>query len=132
MVAWKIIVEVILAILSFGMGSSFWSCLKSPKFLGKTLADQDELKKIVSFIGKDILINEAKEMGPPPSGFGYEKLILFTISSSIKATDRGRNIAGLIFLIVWYFNWIFSFNCPKDYFQSNIDEPYDKSVIATT
>ena len=112
MAAWKIIIEIILAILSLGMGNSFWSCVKSPIFFGRTLANQDELKKIVSFIGKDILINEAKEMGAPPSSFGYEKFILFTISSSIKATDRGRNVAGLIFLIIlvgsFYLSGIFA------------------------
>ena len=100
MTTWKIIVEVILAILSFGMGYAFWSCVKSPKFLGRTIANQEELEKYISFIGKDKIIEDVKKSETPPRGLTHDALILITISSRIKATDSGRNVAGFIFLIV--------------------------------
>jgi hypothetical protein len=100
MTTWKIIIEVILATLSLGMGNSFWSCVKSPKFLGKTLSNQEEIKKYISFIGKDKLMEDSPKFEKKPDGLEFEHLILITITSSIKATDKGRNLSGFILFVI--------------------------------
>ncbi len=118
MTIWKIIIEVVLAFLSFGMGYTFWSCIKSPKYLGRILTNKNETKNYISTLGKERLMESTRQSGKFPKGFNHEELLskglsheqllLITIQSSIKAVDGGRNLAAFILLIVFIVSYFLS------------------------
>jgi hypothetical protein len=92
----KIIVEIVVALVLIALGTSFWSCVKSPRFMARTLADYDGLKTIFSFLDAEKIREETQNMEPV---FGsYSNNIAMWLKSSISALDKTRNI--LLFFIV--------------------------------
>ena len=50
---WKIIIEIILAILTISFGANFWDCIKSKRYLKFTIEDYNYLSAWAKKNGKD-------------------------------------------------------------------------------
>lgn len=85
-----IAIEIIVAVGMFVLGLYFWNCIKARKFLSQLLANESELKEIITSLGKDAIIREAEHIQPPVDS-GGEKIEV-TLHSGIKAIDRLSNI----------------------------------------
>jgi len=111
MTTWKIIIEIIIGFLSILIGATFWSCIKTPSFFGRTLENVNELKKFISFIGKDNIIESANQPITLPEGLNYDTLISLKIRSSTIAVNKLRNLIFLFFIFIlilsYYLNIIF-------------------------
>jgi hypothetical protein len=53
-VTWRIAVEILLGALTFAVGISFWAVVKSPSHFARTMADREELGKIIAFFGPEL------------------------------------------------------------------------------
>jgi|WetSurMetagenome_2_1015567.scaffolds.fasta_scaffold10665_4 hypothetical protein len=89
----KVIIEIILGVVLLCVSSSFWNCVKSPKFLAKILGDYDELKKFCHHIGKEKIEQESEKVNPQ---IGYSASIALWIKASISALDKTRNMLLVI------------------------------------
>lgn len=85
----KIIIEIILGFILLVVSSGFWNCVKSPKFLAKTLGDYDELKKFFHHLGKEKIKQESEVVDPK---VGFSANIVLWIKASISALDKTRNM----------------------------------------
>lgn len=112
MIIWKLLAEIFFAITSFGSGYSFWSSIKSHKFLNSTLSDQAELVKLLTFIGTENIKDESREIKKEHEAPNYEKLIPQAVSKRMKAIGFTRNLAGMLFLIVLILSFIISLFLP--------------------
>lgn len=88
----KIIIEIILGFILLVVSSSFWNCVKSPKFLAKTLGDYDELKKFFHHLGKEKIEQESEKVNPINDKSGFSANIILWLKSSISALDKTRNM----------------------------------------
>ena len=92
----KIIIEIVLGVILLVISSGFWNCVKSPKFLAKTLSNYEELKKFFDNFVKDKIEQESDVVDPK---IGFSSNIILWMKASMAALDRTRNIM-LFFIIV--------------------------------
>ena len=93
----KIIIEIVLGFILMGIGSAFWNCVKSPKFLAKILGDYDELKKFFHHLGKEKIKQESEFVDPE---IGYSANIALWIKASISALDKTRNMLLVVIIAI--------------------------------
>ncbi len=91
----KIIIEIILGFILLVVSSGFWNCVKSPKFLAKTLGDYDELKKFYHHLGKDKIKQESEVVDPK---IGFSANIALWIKASVSALDKTRNMLLIVII----------------------------------
>ncbi len=107
----KIIIEIILGFILLLVSYSFWNCIKSPKFLAKTLGDYDELKKFFYHLGKEKIEQESEKINPIDNKFGFPANIALWIKASISAFDKTRNVLLIvvigIFIGSYFLGYIF-------------------------
>src|ERR1035437_9411397 len=93
----KLIIEIILGIVLLTPSTSFWACVKSPNFLGRILADYDELKRFFDFLGVDKIHQESQHIQPIRGS--YSANIATWMKASFTALDKARNMT-LFFSVV--------------------------------
>lgn len=103
----KITAEIILGFILLVASSGFWNCVKSPRFLGKTLGDYGELRKFYHFLGRDRIKQESGVVDPH---FGFSVNIIIWIKASMSALDKMRNMLLIIIIGI----------CIGSYFLGNI------------
>lgn len=91
----KIVSEVVLGLVLLAISSSFWNCVKSPKFLMTTLGDYQELKKFFHHLSKERIVQESEKVDPQ---IGYSANIALCIKSSVSALDQTRNMLLLVII----------------------------------
>jgi hypothetical protein len=98
---WRILLEVVIAIVLLAIGSSFWSILKSRGHLQALLTDKNELKRLLSHWSAPEIVREGREIKPV---FGsYLENIRFFERAHFAALNKTRNlilivVAGLLVL----------------------------------
>lgn len=100
----KIAVEIILGIISLILGNIFWSALRAGSFQKKLIQNEDEIKKLITYITPEKFINESHNVEPAMGS--YSNNIGVFLYSSIETFKRTRNIILLIqiiILVVCYF-----------------------------
>ncbi|MGA3163223.1 MAG: hypothetical protein ABSD77_03360 [Verrucomicrobiota bacterium] len=100
---WKIIVEVVLVAGLLAAGGGFWVCAKSRGHFIRFIRDQNELKRLFDFIGRDKFIAEATTIQPVFGSFADNMVALGRVH--FAALDQTRSltfIATAILLAVSY------------------------------
>lgn len=95
---WKIIIELLLAIITLFLGINLWALIKSPSHLRYTISDRIILKEFLNFIGSDKFINEAKNIQPTLGD--YKIFIEIWDNSHIKSLSKTRNLLLIPYIIV--------------------------------
>jgi len=93
----RIVIEVILGAALLSVSTSFWACIKSPKFLGRILVNYDEPKKFFDHFGVDKIHQESQAVQPILGS--YSANIATWMKSSFSALDKARNMT-LFFSVV--------------------------------
>lgn len=104
----KIALEIVLIVVTFAMGGTFWSLVKLPKFFLAVMRTQSnlELIQITPYTGVTAKIDPIQELEA-----GYSTLLFCDVQSSLAAWRKTKNLmlCGLIvvfllsFLLgVWY------------------------------
>ena len=100
---WKIVLEILLAIILIALGSGFWAILKSRSHLRIALGDEGELKHLINFLTPAKVIEEGNEIKPMFES--YLQNILFFEKMHFAALSKTRNltvIAALILIALSY------------------------------
>ncbi|MGD0349434.1 MAG: hypothetical protein ABSB84_03865 [Verrucomicrobiota bacterium] len=87
---WKIIVEVVLVVGLLAAGGSFWVCAKSRRHFIRFIRDQNALKQLYDFIGRDKFIAEATTIEPVFGSFADNMVALGRVH--FAALDQTRNL----------------------------------------
>ena len=95
----KIIIEIILGFILLMVGPCFWDCVKSPKFLAKTLGDYDALRKFFHHLGKE-KIKELSENIDTKIGFSMDIALWIKASVSTLAKTRNKLLAVIIGIFI--------------------------------
>ena len=94
----RIVIEVILGILLLTFASSFWACVKSPRFLGRVLADYDQLKAFFDFLGVDKICQESQVVEPILGSFPAN--IATWMKASFAALNKARNMTLFLSVVI--------------------------------
>ena len=95
---WKTVIELLLAVITFFIGISLWSLIKSPSNLRHTISDETILKELINIHGSDKFIDEAKNIQPT---YGDNKEFLEVWENSrINSLSITRNLLLVPYVIV--------------------------------
>lgn len=95
---WKIIIELLLAIITLFLGINLWALIKSPSHLRRIISDKIILKESLNIIGPDKFIIEANNM---QFALGDHKRFIETWDNSrINSLSITRNLLLMLYLIV--------------------------------
>lgn len=94
----KIIVEIVLGFITLTLGSGFWNCVKSPKFLGNVLEDYDELKKYYLYVGKDSITKDSDKI---EQKVPFSVMIGLWIKASFSALDKTKYMLFLVITAIF-------------------------------
>jgi len=100
---WKIIIEILLALVSLILSSGFWNCIKSPGFLKRVVDNYDIVKKLYQSIDKDNLPKEAQVVNNQDAP--YPVKIAMWIKSSSSALSKTRNVLFVIIIGIVYVSY---------------------------
>jgi CheY-like chemotaxis protein len=94
---WKILLELLLVLIMFFAGASFWSCLKAPRHLHNLLSDPVELSRFIDHFGYDKLRAEAQQVQAPPFGTFGDTIDIWE-AAHYKSLSQTRN--GLLVVVL--------------------------------
>lgn len=87
---WKILIEVVLAVLIAMTAGPFWSIIKSRAFIASVLQSEGELRRLIKVIGEKVLLADAAKLKPV---FGsWMQNIAFNTDVHFKALAQTRNL----------------------------------------
>jgi hypothetical protein len=88
-----LLLKIVVAILALVIGAGFWSCARSPRHMRVLLSDARQLQRIIDFLGRQALAQEAAAIQPV---FGsYDKNIALFERAHLTSLSRTRNFLAV-------------------------------------
>lgn len=102
--AWKVLLEIVLALAVLFVASGFWATAKSPAHLRRLLNDPSELERIYHFMGPEKLRQEAAQIRPVAGS--YAGNISMWDAAHRGSLSRTRNLMGIGVLVLLFLSWL--------------------------
>lgn len=100
----KVVIEVVVGILLINLSWSFWQCVHSPKFLGDTLSNYNQMRRIFDSLGIENIRAESEKLQPVLGSY-YVNMATW-MKASLAVLDKARNTTLLVAVVIIFLSYL--------------------------
>ena len=102
---WHLAVEVPMVVGLAFVAGGFWACLKAPRHFRALLADQKEIRRIISVMGFDKLSAEAQGVNPISDKHSYGDSIVIWDKAHFVSLSQTRTTLLILVVVIFLTSW---------------------------